>query len=146
MIFYSEPLSAREIYFMQQALYVVIAFAAIILLMQFSLYWRARKALGKSAPDTSQIDGAAAGQSRRVYYFYSRHCGPCKAINPVVERVRLDHPNLVKVDIGQHYALAGKFGVRATPTFMLVENGLIQKVKLGGMRERQLRALLETSS
>jgi len=131
---------------MQQALYVVIALAAIILLMQLSLYWRTHRAVGKCAPDTSQIDGEAAKESRRVYYFYSRRCGPCKAISPVVDRVRQDHPNLIKVDVGQHYALVGDFGVRATPTFMLVENGLIQKVKLGGMRESQLRALLETSS
>lgn len=131
---------------MQQALYAMIALAAIILLMQLSLYWRAHRAVGKSAPDTSQIDGEAAKESRRVYYFYSRRCGPCKAINPVVDRVRQDHPNLIKVDVGQHYALVDDFGVRATPTFMLVENGLIQKVKLGGMRESQLRALLETSS
>jgi thioredoxin len=130
---------------MQQALYVVIAFAAIILLMQFSLYWRAHRAVGRSAPDTSLIDGEAAKESRRVYYFYSRHCGPCKAITPLVERVRRDHPNLIKVDVGQHYALVGDFGVSATPTFMLVENGRIQKVKLGGLREKQLLALLETS-
>ncbi|MGA7180412.1 MAG: thioredoxin family protein [Thiobacillaceae bacterium] len=127
---------------MQQALYVVIAFAAIIFLMQFSLYWRAHKALGMSAPDTSRIDGEAAKNTRRIYYFYSRHCGPCKTIGPIVDKVRADHPNLIKVDVGQHHDLVSKFGVRATPTFMLVENGLIRKVKLGGMSESRLRAML----
>jgi thioredoxin 1 len=118
------------------------AFSAIILLMQVSVLWRARKAHGRTAPDTSLIDGDAAPYSRRVYYFYGRNCGPCKAMTPTIDKLGKDHPNLVKVDVGQHLELAKNFGVSATHTIMLVEGGVIRKVKLGGMRESQLKAML----
>lgn len=127
---------------MQFLLYVLMAVSALILLMQAAVLWRARKAQGKAAPDTSLIDGEAAPYPRRVYYFHARHCAPCKAMTPVIDKLSQDHPNLVKVDIGQHLELARRFGVSATPTFMVVEDGHIRKVKLGGMREAQLRALL----
>lgn len=127
---------------MQIVLYILVAISAVVLLMQMGAVWQAHKARGRPAPDTSLVDGEAAPYPRRLYYFYGRHCGPCKALSPLIERVSQDHPNLVKVDVGHHWELAKRFGVSATPTFMLVEDGLIQKVKLGGMRESRLRALL----
>ncbi len=127
---------------MYWGVYLLGALASGVILMQVSLHHRARRVEGQEAPDTSVLDGIASKNSRKVYYFYGRHCGPCKAMAPVIERLRQDHPNLIKLDIAEAPDLARQFGIVATPTFILVEDGTIRKVRLGGMTRRQLLAML----
>jgi thioredoxin 1 len=128
---------------MHALLIILLVLSAFVLMMQLSIYVRAQSVRGRPAPDTASVDGEAAGFSRRVYYFFGRNCGPCKAMAPTIERIMQGNPNLVRIDVAEHLELARDFGVRATPTFMVVENGVIRKVKLGGMREYQLLALLK---
>jgi hypothetical protein len=44
---------------------------ALIVGMQLLMWIRAKRSVGQAAPDTSSIDGAAAADNRRLYYFYS---------------------------------------------------------------------------
>jgi thioredoxin 1 len=127
---------------MYWGVYLLGALSASVILMQYNLHRRARRMEGQEAPDTSVLDGIAGKNSRKLYYFYGRHCGPCKAMAPLIERVRQDHPNLIKLDIAEAPDLARQFGIVATPTFVLVESGTIRKVRLGGMTKRQLLAML----
>ncbi len=126
--------------------WVPIAIFAVIALLaaaQAFMWIRAKRSVGQAAPDTSSVDGAAAGDPRRVYYFHSAHCGPCRAIKPLVERLRQTHSNLIPVDIAEQIDLARKFSVAGTPSFVLVEDGSVREVLLGGQSERKLVALLE---
>lgn len=123
--------------------YPVLVFVVLVLLMQYLVARRARQIEGRSAPDTGALDGEAHGDSRRVYYFYSAHCGPCRASTPIVDRVRQAHRNLIKVDVARHVDLARAFGIAATPSFIAVEDGVITKVRLGGLSEAQILGLLE---
>lgn len=126
--------------------WVPIAIFAVIALLaaaQAFMWIRAKRSVGQAAPDTSSVDGAAAGDPRRVYYFHSAHCGPCRAIKPLVERLRQTHRNLIPVDIAEQIDLARKFSVAGTPSFVLVEDGSVREVLLGGQSERKLVALLE---
>lgn len=127
---------------MYWGIYLLVALAAGVILMQYNLHRRARRMEGKEAPDTSVVDGVAGKSFRKLYYFYGRHCGPCKAMAVTIERVRQDHPNLIKLDIAEVPDLARLFGIVATPTFILVEAGIIRKVRLGGMTQRQLLTML----
>ncbi|MGA7951027.1 MAG: thioredoxin family protein [Thiobacillaceae bacterium] len=129
---------------MYWGVYLLGALCASVVVMQVSLHHRARRVEGQEAPDTSVLDGKAGKHSRKLYYFYARHCGPCKSMAPLIERVRQDHPNLIKLDIAEAADLARQFGIVATPTFILVEAGTIRKVRLGGMNQRQLLAMLGT--
>jgi thioredoxin len=123
--------------------YFLGALVASVGLTQYSLHRRAHRIEGREAPDTSMLDGPVTRNARKVYYFYGRYCGPCKTMAPMIERVRRDHhPNLIKVDITECPDLARHFGIVATPTFVLVEAGRIRKVRLGGLGERQLLAML----
>lgn len=115
---------------------------ALIFGMQGLMWLRAKRSEGHSAPDTSSIDGPAATDARRLYYFYSASCGPCRAIKPLVEKLRQSHPNLIPVDVGQNIELARQFRIAGTPSFILVEGGSIREVLLGGQTERKLSSLL----
>jgi len=127
---------------MYWGVYLLGALAAGVFLMQVNLHRRAHQVEGEAAPDTSILDGLGSKQTRKVYYFYGRHCGPCKAMAPMIERVRGDHPNLIKLDIAEAPDLARQFGIVATPTFVMVEAGTIRKVRLGSISQRQLLAML----
>lgn len=129
-------------------IWVLMAFVVFVVFMvalQLSTYWRARRAVGRPAPDTSSVDGAAASERRRIYYFFAESCGPCRAMAPVVARLQLRHPNLVKVDVAQSLLLARAFGVAATPSFVLVEDNMIRQVHPGGMGESRLRKMLDVN-
>lgn len=128
---------------MQWLIYIVAGFVALLVLSQFLAVRRARRSEGNPAPDTSAVDGLAQGQNRRLYYFFAPHCGPCQAMAPVVDRLRGDHPNLIKVNVAEAMSLARDFGVTATPSFVLVEDCAIRQVRLGGQSEKQLLSLLQ---
>ena len=115
---------------------------ALIVGMQLFMWIRAKRSVGTPAPDTSAIDGPAAGDKRRLYYFYSASCGPCQAIKPMVEKLRQAHRNLIPVDVSQNLDLARKFGIAGTPSFILVVDGQIDQVLLGGQSESKLAGML----
>lgn len=122
---------------------LVALFVGAVFMMQYLAIRRARLTEGRPAPDTSAVDGEAGNERRRVYYFYSAHCGPCRATTHLVDRLRADHRNLIKANVAETPELARGFGIAATPSFVLVEGGVIRQVKLGGLSERQLLALLQ---
>lgn len=121
---------------------IIAGIVALIVGVQFRMWLRAKRSVGSPAPDTSSIDGLAAVDGRRLYYFYSVNCGPCRAIKPLVEKLRQSHRNLIPIDVGQHIELARKFGIAGTPSFILVQGGFIREVLLGGQTEHKLASLL----
>jgi thioredoxin 1 len=58
--------------------------------------------------------------------FYAEWCGPCKMMSPILQEVKLDLKEavkIIKVNVDQHQDLAGHFMVRGVPTFMLFKTG-----------------------
>lgn len=120
----------------------ILAAVALLASLQALMWVRAKRSIGRPAPDTSSVDGPASADSRRLYYFFSQSCGPCRAMKPVVEKLRETHRNLIPVDIAQSIDLARKFSVAGTPSFVLVEGDTVRTVLLGGQAERKLSRLL----
>jgi len=118
-------------------LLLISALAVIFILLQWVMYHQSKRNEGKIAPDTSEIDNLAC-HSLRIYYFYSSNCGPCRKMTPLVDQVREQHTNLIKVNISEHAQIARDFGVAGVPCFALVFDGRIAKVKLGRVSESWL--------
>lgn len=58
--------------------------------------------------------------------FYADWCGPCKALAPVLQQVKKDlgeQVKIVKVDVDKNPSLAHKYQVRGIPTMLLFKNG-----------------------
>ena len=121
---------------------ILVGAAASFLLSRVVLGSLTRRAVGRAAPDTRVVDGAASGCERRVYGFHAPHCGPCRAMMPVVERLRQSHPNLLSIDVSRDTELARGFGVVATPSIAVVEGGVVREVRVGAQREAELLRLL----
>ncbi len=125
-------------------LLLVVPFA-LILLWQLKTLRHAKRREGQMAPNTNAVD-AGIGMSNRVYFFHATHCGPCRSVMPLVDRLDQNHPNLIKVGVAVYPELARYFGIAATPNFITVAEGRIREVKLGARSESWLRARLESET
>jgi thioredoxin 1 len=115
--------------------YLLLGLLVLLVAMYGWAWLRARQSRGR-------VVSEAQGAGRRLYYFYSPHCGPCRAMTLVIDRLASRHDNVLKVDIGADTGRARAFGVAVTPTLMLVEEGRITRVILGGTSEKKLESLL----
>lgn len=114
--------------------------------VQYRAWRHARRTIGEPAPDTTALDGPAGDDPLRVYFFHAEHCGPCRAVAPLVYRLGQTHRNLIAVDVKLWPTLARDFAIAATPSFVVVENGRISDVRLGGQSECTLHKLLRTKT
>jgi thioredoxin 1 len=58
--------------------------------------------------------------------FYADWCGPCKAMNPVIQEVARElkgRTRVIKIDIDKSQAAAMRYNVNSVPTLMLFKNG-----------------------
>jgi thioredoxin 1 len=86
---------------------------------------------GKGVEALASVFPELPGQRRAAIYCFSAQCAACRRVTPVIADLQQEHPHLYRLDIGTHGPLAGRIGVRATPTTLLVEDGRILKVILG---------------
>lgn len=96
---------------------------------------------------TAQEFGALiAGERPVLADFYGTWCGPCKAMEPVVERLAerfAGRAEVVKVNIDESRELASGYGVRGVPTFLLFVGGQAVERVVGASGELALAALVE---
>ncbi len=97
---------------------------------------------------TAQEFGDLLRGSRPVFVdFFATWCGPCKAMEPVVERLAQEfygRAEFIKVNIDKSPDLATEHGVRGVPTFLLFVGGQATKRSVGIVGERALASLIES--
>ena len=77
--------------------------------------------------------------------FYATWCQPCKMMHPVLEQVKQefgDRLRVIKLDIDKNEAIAAKYGIQAVPTLMLFNNGDIAWRKSGAMMKHELARII----
>jgi thioredoxin 2 len=78
--------------------------------------------------------------------FWAPWCGPCRMISPLVEKMGRDHAGqlkVVKLNVDEAQAIAGRYGVQGIPLLLLVEGGEEAGRLVGAVPETQLRSWLE---
>ncbi len=125
--------------------WLVGAFVVFVLGMQLAVWLGSRRMRGRPAPALDAfLDPAQRDRERLLFYFFSERCGPCRAMTPVIDELRAERDDVVKVDVAVDSSLAAAFGVRATPTVVLVEHGVVREVLLGGQSRARLEKLLDS--
>ncbi|GAB3202464.1 thioredoxin 1 [Pontibacter aydingkolensis] len=78
--------------------------------------------------------------------FYADWCGPCKAMNPVIEQVASQYNGklkVVKVNIDNNHSAASQFRVQGVPTFILFSKGQQVWRQSGAMPAQQLTQVIQ---
>jgi thioredoxin 1 len=80
--------------------------------------------------------------------FYATWCGPCRAMHPVLDQLKNEMGNQVrvlKIDVDKNPDVADKFKIRGVPTFMLFKNGEVKWRQSGGMDLNTLKSKVRSA-
>jgi len=78
--------------------------------------------------------------------FHATWCGPCKAMAPVLDQVKQElgeGVRIIKIDVDKNPQAAQAFQVRGVPTFVLFKSGKQQWRQSGGIDKNTLKSKIE---
>lgn len=78
--------------------------------------------------------------------FHATWCGPCKALAPILEQVKEeleDAVKIIKIDVDKNQPLAAKYQVKGVPTLLLFKNGKQVWRQSGVLQKEQLVQLIK---
>ena len=104
----------------------------------------------KSSNVTAADDGSFEAEVLRaagpvLVDFGAKWCGPCRALDPIIDRIADENVGRVKVvtvDIDDAPEVAARYGVRGAPTVMVFEGGERRAQRVGLTTKENLLKLL----
>ncbi|HEX9803973.1 MAG TPA: thioredoxin family protein [Gammaproteobacteria bacterium] len=123
---------------------LLIALLLALTVLKFRQLRQERRRQENMAPALRELlpHGVAAGQ-RMMLYFYNQHCGSCRSVTPLIEDLYRRGAEVVTVDVRRHLLMARRFGIRATPSVVVLERGQIACVHVGAISGAALQQLYE---
>ena len=80
-----------------------------------------------------------------VVDFWAPWCGPCRMVAPILEKLAQEwagRVKIAKVNVDENSVYAGRYGVQAIPTMLVVQNGRIVDQWAGALPEGAMRSRL----
>lgn len=78
--------------------------------------------------------------------FFATWCGPCKAMHPVLEQLKKDLGDsirILKIDVDKNESLSETYRIQSVPTLMLFKESKQLWRQSGAMRMQELKNLIE---
>ncbi|NGP88793.1 thioredoxin [Fodinibius halophilus] len=94
---------------------------------------------------SSSFSELISGETPVLVDFYADWCGPCKAMNPILKKLKKmmgDRINIIKVDAEKNADAAIKYNVRGVPALILFKNGQILWQQSGVVQAKQLQQII----
>ena len=93
----------------------------------------------------SELEALIDGDGVVLVDYYADWCGPCKMLEPAIERLAAETPaTIAKVDVDEQQGIAATAGIQGVPTLELYVDGREVKRIVGVHGEDELRNLIET--
>ncbi len=80
---------------------------------------------------STQVIEEIKSPNRTLVVFSANWCGPCKAMNPMLDKALEDGHRIFKVNIDEESQYAMQNNVRSIPTLVLYENNMPLKRHVG---------------
>lgn len=104
----------------------------LIFALQFLMTIAAKKSKGKKLSGLNgKLKNLERNDSKGLVYFFSPSCHACKAQTPIIKELQSGNKDVFDVDISKDMDTAKIFGIKATPTTVIVKSGTINEVLLG---------------
>jgi thioredoxin 1 len=128
-------------------IYAVVGLAVTWLLYVGYLHIATRASEGRSTqPLHDLIPQLERHDGRALVYCFTPHCRPCGPMSREVDRLAEQGAPVFKLDIDAHPELAREFGIRATPTLIVIDSGVVSRMLLGVKTADGMLRLLDASS
>lgn len=89
------------------------------------------------------------GEQLTLVDFFATWCGPCKQMHPVLEQLKLelgDSIRIVKIDVDKNEQLSNVYHIQSVPTFLLFKNGQVVWRQSGAIRLNDLKAIINQNT
>jgi thioredoxin 1 len=78
--------------------------------------------------------------------FWAAWCAPCRMIAPVVEAIAEQYEGqakVVKLNVDENMATAGKYNIKGIPTLLLFKDGAIQEQIVGNTTKGTISKMID---
>jgi thioredoxin 1 len=124
-------------------LYIFVGIITLFFIMQFNMIRIAKKSKGiKLLGLKGELKILEKKGSKGLVYFFSPSCHACKTQTPLIRDMKSDYKNIFDIDISKDFETARIFGIKATPTTITVEDGMVNNVYLGAKPKEFLERLI----
>ena len=96
----------------------------------------------------ANFDELSSGGKALFVDFWATWCGPCKVMDPVVEKLAARYSDTVvfgKVNVDEEINISSRYQVFSIPTFMVFKGGQPVDSVIGAVGEPSLERLLKTA-
>jgi len=79
--------------------------------------------------------------------FYTSTCGPCRALNPILEEISQEFKNLMvaKIEVTKNPIAAQMYGVMSVPTVMFLKDSKVKGVSRRFSGKEAIRSMVQKS-
>lgn len=80
----------------------------------------------------------------KVTDYWAPWCGPCKIMNPIIQELEKEFPNVVfeKINVDENLEKVQEAGIMSVPTFIIEKDGKIIFHKSGAISKDRLEQYL----